>query len=142
MCLPCNLLHVHSTVPLHLITYFMQYLSTTVQIILFLVFAVGGTIRFVQPIDTLARRMLWVRYFSPRIVRGIALIEVFCGIGIILPLVFTGSSFSFLLFSGCLLMATMIGAVITHIVIGDYKQIIGNFLILGMIYWITFSVGI
>ena len=99
-----------------------------------------GTIRFFQPIDVLAKRMLWVKYFDPRMVRAISMIEVICGIGIILPLVFSDSTFSFLLYSGCLLMATMIGAVITHAVIGDYKQIIGNLFILFMIYLVTFPV--
>jgi hypothetical protein len=35
----------------------------------------------------------------------------------------------------------MIGAVITHAIIGDYKQIFGNLLILFMIYMVTFPVG-
>ena len=118
----------------------MTYLGITIQILLFLVFAIGGTIRFFQPIEVLAKRMLWVKYFDPRIVRSISFIEVTCGIGIILPLVLTDASFSFLLYSGCLLMATMIGAVIPHAIIGDYKQIIGNLFILLMIYAVTFPV--
>ena len=116
----------------------MPILSLTIQILLFLVFAVGGTIRFFQPIHVLAKRMLWVKYFNPRVVRGIAFIEVICGIGIIIPLVLTDFSFSFVFYSGCLLMATMVGAVVTHLWIGDYKQIVGNLVILGMIYWVTF----
>ena len=119
----------------------MTYLGVTIQILLFLVFAVGGTIRFFQPIDVLAKRMLWVKYFDPRMVRAISFIEVTCGIGIILPLVLTDSTFSFLLYSGCLLMATMIGAVITHVIIGDYRQIFGNLLILLMVYSVTFPLG-
>jgi len=119
----------------------MTYLGVTIQILLFLVFAVGGTIRFFQPIDVLAKRMLWVKYFDPRMVRTISFIEVTCGIGIILPLVLTDSTFSFLLYSGCLLMATMIGAVITHVIIGDYRQIFGNLLILLMVYSVTFPLG-
>ena len=114
----------------------MTYLGVTIQILLFLVFAVGGTIRFFQPIDVLAKRMLWVKYFDPRMVRAISFIEVTCGIGIILPLVLTDSTFSFLLYSGCLLMATMIGAVITHVIIGDYRQIFGNLFILLMLWGI------
>jgi hypothetical protein len=84
--------------------------------------------------------MRWVSYFSPKIVRSIALVEVICGVGILLPLILTDSSFSFLFYSGCLLMATMVGAVITHLVIGDYRQIIGNLALLGMIYFVTFPV--
>ena len=120
----------------------MTYLAIAIQILLFLVFAIGGTIRFFQPIEVLANRMLWVKYFNPRIVRTISLIEVVCGIGIILPLVLTDSSFSFLFYSGCLLMATMVGAVVTHAIIGDYKQIFGNLLLLGIIYQVTFPVWV
>ena len=118
----------------------MTYLGIIIQILLFLVFAVGGTIRFFQPIDVLAKRMLWVKYFSPKVVRSISIIEIICGIGIILPLVLTDVSFSFLLYSGCLLMATMIGAVITHAIIGDYRQIFGNLFILSLIYLVIFPV--
>ena len=64
----------------------MIHLRVSLQIILFLIFAVGGGYRFIQPIDVLAKKMLWVSYFDPRIVKGIALIEVLCGIGLVLPL--------------------------------------------------------
>ena len=133
--MPSYFLHVHANT-----NTLMLYITPTFQILLFLVFAVGGAFRFFQPIDVLAKRMLWVKYFNPRVVRGIALIEVVCGIGIILPLILTNTSFAFLLYSGCLLMATMLGAVITHLWIGDYKQIVGNLLILAMTLWVTFPV--
>ena len=73
----------------------MTYLGIIIQILLFLVFAVGGTIRFFQPIDVLAKRMLWVKYFSPKVVRSISIIEIICGIGIMLPLVFPIRPFPF-----------------------------------------------
>ena len=119
----------------------MAYLQPSIQIILFLVFAIGGGIRFFQPIDVLAKRMRWVSYFSPGIVRSIALVEVICGIGFILPFFLAGSSFSILLYSGCLLIATMIGAVITHFVIGDYKEILGNVCLIGLIYYVAIPMG-
>lgn len=118
----------------------MSYLQVSLQVLLFLTFVLGGAFRFFQPIDKLAKRMLWVTYFNPRIVRSIALIEVICGIGIILPLFLSDSSFAFILYSGCILMATMTGAVVTHVFIGDYKQIVGNLLLFGMIYLVTFPV--
>jgi len=118
----------------------MSYLQVSLQVLLFLIFALGGAYRFFQPIDTLAKRMLWVTYFKPRIVRSIALIEIICGIGIIIPLFLSNSSFAFILYSGCLLMATMIGAAVTHAFIGDYKQILGNLLLFGMLYLVTFPV--
>ena len=119
----------------------MTYLQPSAQVILFLIFALGGGIRFFQPIEVLARRMRWVSYFNPRIVRSIALVEVICGVGFILPFFLTGPSFSILLYSGCLLIATMIGAVITHFVIGDYKEIFGNLCLIGLIYYAAIPMG-
>ena len=78
----------------------------------------GRRVPLFQPIDALARRMLWVKYFKPGIVRSIALVEVVCGIGLLLPLIFTDFSTSLLLYSGGLLIVTMIGAVVTHAIIG------------------------
>ena len=118
----------------------MPTLQESLQVLLFLIFALGGAYRFFQPIDVLAKRMLWVKYFNPRIVRSIALLEVICGIGIILPFLLIDSTFPFLICSGCLLMLTMFGAAVTHAIIGDYKQIMGNLFLLGILYWVTFLV--
>jgi len=35
----------------------------------------------------------------------------------------------------------MIGAVITHFVIGDYREILGNVCLIGLIYYATIPVG-
>jgi hypothetical protein len=117
----------------------MPYLRVSLQILLFLIFAIGGGIRFIRPIEVLAKKMLWVSYFDPLVVRGIALVEIVCGIGIVLPFLFKESSFDFVLYSGSLLMITMVGAALTHIWIGDYKQIFGNVFLLLIIYYVTFS---
>tara|TARA_B100000886_G_scaffold316225_1_gene254697 strand:- start:1644 stop:1994 length:351 start_codon:yes stop_codon:yes gene_type:complete len=116
----------------------MNILQVSLTLMLFLVFTIGGTFRLFQPIDVLAKRMLWVKYFNPRIVRSIALLEVICGIGIILPFLLIDSTFPFLICSGCLLMLTMLGAAVTHAIIGDYKQIMFNLFLLGILYWVTF----
>jgi len=120
----------------------MNYLQVSLQVLLFLIFAIGGGVRLFQPMEKLANRMLWVKYFSPRIVRSIALLELVCGIGIILPFFLPEVTIDFALYAGCLLMLTMLGAAVTHIIIGDYKQIFGNLFILGIIYWVTFPAGI
>lgn len=112
----------------------MAYLQLSVQVLLVCVFALGGGYSFFQPIDALARRMLWVKYFKPGIVRFICMIEVVCGIGLFLPLIFSD-------FSTSLLIITMIGAVVTHAVFGDYKQIFGNLCLIGMLCYITFPVS-
>ena len=119
----------------------MAYLQLSVQVLLVCVFALGGGYRFFQPIDALARRMLWVKYFKPGIVRFICMIEVVCGIGLFLPLILSDFSTSLLFYSGSLLILTMVGAVVTHAIIGDYKQIIGNLCLIGMLYLVTFLVN-
>jgi hypothetical protein len=100
----------------------------------------GGAYRFCQPIDILAKRMLWVNYFKPLTVRAIAVIEVLCVTGMLLALLLYDFTIPFLLYSGCLLMLTMLGAAIAHVIIGDYKQIVGNMFILLIIYQATFPV--
>ena len=118
----------------------MPTLQVSLQVLLFLIFAGGGTYRFFQPMEILTKRMRWVSYFHPKIVRSIALLEVICGIGMVLPLIFSGLNFPFMVYAGCLLMLTMFGAVITHVVIGDYREIIGNLFLLVLIYHTTFSI--
>lgn len=116
----------------------MGYLRKTIQVLLFAVFTFGGLDRLVQPIDVLAERMLWVSYFDPSVVRAIALTEITCGIGLILPFLFKKVQFKFVLYSGSVLIITMIGAAVTHLVIGDYDQIIVNLVLVAIIAFITF----
>ena len=119
----------------------MAYLQPSAQVVLFFIFALGGGIRLIQPIEVLERRMRWVSYFNPRIVRSIALVEVICGVGVVLHFFLPTASFSFLIYSGSLLIVTMIGAVITHFVIGDYKEVLGNICLIGLIYYATIAIG-
>lgn len=118
----------------------MPTLQVSLQVLLFLIFAGGGTYRFFQPMDVLTKRMHWVKYFHPKIVRSIALLEVVCGIGMMVPFILPGANFPFMIYSGCLLMLTMLGAVVTHALIGDYREIIGNLFLFVLIYHTTFSI--
>ena len=119
----------------------MAYLQLSVQVLLVCVFALGGGYRFFSPSMALARRMLWVKYFKPGIVRFICMIEVVCGIGLLLPLIFSDFSTSLFFYSRSLLIVTMLGAVVTHTIIGDYKQIFGNLCLIGMLCYITFPIS-
>lgn len=116
----------------------MPHFRVVLQLLLFLVFAIGGAHRLSQPIDLLAKKMLWVSYFDPLVVRAISLIEIVCGIGIVLPFLLKNPSFDFLFYSGSLLMVIMLGAALTHIWIGDYRQIFGNLLLLSLLFFVTF----
>tara|TARA_Y100001954_G_C15795217_1_gene597251 strand:+ start:1547 stop:1921 length:375 start_codon:yes stop_codon:yes gene_type:complete len=117
----------------------MPHLKVAFQILLFLTFAIGGTYRLLQPIEALASKMLWVSYFDPRIVRSIAFVEVLCGVGLIIPFIFKDLPFDIIFYAGSLLMLIMLGAAVTHLLIGDYKQIFGNVILLVVAFLVIFS---
>ena len=56
-----------------------------VQALLALAFLAAGIPKATQPIDTLAKRMSFVKHFSPTIVRLIGICEILGAIGLIVP---------------------------------------------------------
>lgn len=106
------------------------------QILLFALFTIGGLDRFLQPIEVLAERMLWVSFFDPLVVRAIAVTEITCGIGLLLAFFIKSRRFKFALYSGSVLIAVMAGAAVTHVIIGDYDQIAVNLVLIGMISYV------
>lgn len=106
------------------------------QILLFALFTIGGLDRFLQPIEVLAERMLWVSFFDPLVVRAIAVTEIACGIGLLLAFLINSRRFKFALYSGSVLIAVMAGAAVTHVIIGDYDQIAVNLVLIGMISYV------
>ena len=106
------------------------------QILLFALFTIGGLDRFLQPIEVLAERMLWVSFFDPLVVRAIAVTEITCGIGLLLAFFIKSRRFKFALYSASVLIAVMSGAAVTHVIIGDYDQIAVNLVLIGMISYV------
>ena len=106
------------------------------QILLFALFTIGGLDRFLQPIEVLAERMLWVSFFDPLVVRAISVTEIACGIGLLLAFFIKSRRFKFALYSGSVLIAVMAGAAVTHVIIGDYDQIAVNLVLIGMISYV------
>ena len=106
------------------------------QILLFALFTIGGLDRFLQPIEVLAERMLWVSFFDPLVVRAISVTEIACGIGLLLAFFIKSRRFKFALYSGSVLIVVMAGAAVTHVIIGDYDQIAVNLVLIGMISYV------
>ena len=106
------------------------------QILLFALFTIGGLDRFLQPIEVLAERMLWVSFFDPLVVRAIAVTEIACGIGLLLAFFIKSRRFKFALYSGSVLIVVKAGAAGTHVSIGDYDQIAVNRVRIGMISYV------
>jgi uncharacterized membrane protein YphA (DoxX/SURF4 family) len=114
-------------------------LKKVLQILLFALFIIGGLDRFFQPIDVLAERMLWVSFFDPVVVRAIAVTEIACGIGLLIPFFIRIERFKFTLFSGSILILIMAGAAVTHVIIGDYDQIAVNLVLIAMISFVIIT---
>lgn len=112
----------------------------TLQVLLFAVFAFGGIYRLSQPMDALLEDMLWVSYFHPFVVRAIAVVEVIGGIGLILPFFNKCNHVKIDFYGGILLIGLMTGAAITHVVIGDYDQIIINVFLIAFLVLVTFPI--
>ena len=106
------------------------------QILLFALFTIGGLDRFLQPIEVLAERMLWVSFFDPLVVRAISVTEIACGIGLLLAFFIKSRRFKLSLYSGSVLIVVMAGAAVTHVIIGDYDQIAVNLVLIGMISYV------
>ena len=116
----------------------MRILKKTLQVLLFAIFCLGGMYRLSQPMDALVKDMLWVSFFDPLVVRAIAIAEVIGGLGLVVPFLWKDSRMKIDFYGGILLIGLMIGAAVTHVVIGDYDQIMLNVLLVAALVFITF----
>tara|TARA_B100001093_G_C26445054_1_gene849797 strand:- start:84 stop:461 length:378 start_codon:yes stop_codon:yes gene_type:complete len=120
----------------------VQILKKTLQVLLFAIFAFGGMYRLSQPMDALLEDMLWVSYFHPFVVRAIAIAEVIGGVGLAIPFFWKDSRMKIDFYGGILLIGLMTGAAITHVVIGDYDQIIINVFLIAVLVFVTIPRGL
>jgi hypothetical protein len=100
-----------------------------VQVLLAVVMAVTGGIKLTQPRLALAGRMAWVVDVSDVQVKGIGALEVAAAIGLIVPPILHIATFLTPLAAfgvACL----MIGAMVTHVRIGERDRIWVNILLL------------
>src|SRR5712692_3611022 len=101
------------------------------QFLLAAAFAITGSLKLLRPRLALAGLMPFVVDFSDRQIKGIGMLEVLAAIGLIVPpLLGIGVFLAPLAALG--LVATMIGAALTHIRRQEYLQIAGNGVLLVM----------
>lgn len=96
----------------------MKYAIWTLQVILALVFVAAGVTKIITPPADLAEMMSWTTSMPTLAVRVIGLLEVAGALGLILPWL-TGIQPQLVRLAAGGLILTMVGAVITHITIGD-----------------------
>ena len=96
----------------------MKYLLIVLQILVGLAFIASGAFKIFTPADQLAQQMAWAAAVPAFVIPIIGIIEVAGGLGLILPWL-TGIQPQLVRLAAAGLALTMIGALITHISIGD-----------------------
>lgn len=109
-----------------------------VQILLALAFIMAGFMKTTQPIEKLGERMNYVKHLPPTAVRLIGVLEILGGIGIVLPQaikivpVLTP-------FAATGLALTMIGAIITHIVLKEPSKMAAPAILLLLTLFVVYG---
>jgi|TARA_B110001454_G_scaffold212391_1_gene229158 hypothetical protein len=101
----------------------MKKLLWIIQGLLVFVFCGAGAMKISQPIDVLAVQMNWMNYFQPWMIRSIGIAEILCGMLLILPVVIKLIPSQLIVLAGAGLSILMIGAVGTHILLGEFDQL-------------------
>tara|TARA_B110000263_G_C14781573_1_gene273465 strand:- start:92 stop:460 length:369 start_codon:yes stop_codon:yes gene_type:complete len=101
----------------------MKELLWIIQGLLVFVFCGAGAMKISQPIDVLAVQMNWMNYFQPWMIRSIGIAEILCGMLLILPVVIKLIPSQLIVLAGAGLSILMIGAVGTHILLGEFDQL-------------------
>jgi len=100
-----------------------------IQVLLAVVMAVTGGIKLTQPRLALAGRMAWVVDVSDVHVKGIGALEVAAAIGLLAPPILHIATFLTPL-AAVGVVCLMIGAIVTHVRIGERDRIWVNVLLL------------
>ena len=101
----------------------MKKLLWIIQGLLVFVFCGAGAMKISQPSDVLAVQMNWMNYFQPWMIRSIGIAEILCGMLLILPVVIKLIPSQLIVLAGAGLSILMIGAVGTHILLGEFDQL-------------------
>lgn len=96
----------------------MKYAIWILQVLLALVFLAAGATKIFTPIADMADMMAWTAAVPALLVRFAGVAELAGGLGLLLPWL-TGIQPQLVRMAAGGLVLTMIGAVITHVVIGD-----------------------
>jgi putative oxidoreductase len=107
----------------------MNKLLWGVQGLLAVAFFMGGGMKVVTPAAELAQQMNWVNHVPVMAVRVIGVLEVLGAIGLILPAALKIKP-QLTPMAAAGLVLTMLGAIITHLVLNEPEQIVPG-LILG-----------
>lgn len=116
----------------------MKKLIWIPQGLLIVGFAMAGIMKLTQPIEALSEQMSWVNHFQPWMVRTLALLEFIGAMGLLLPAFLKSLPSKLTVYASAGLALTMIGAVITHVAIGETSQSIIPLVLFALSAYVTF----
>lgn len=109
-----------------------------VQILLALFFLMAGGLKLVRPKEKLVTNMEWARDFTQEQIRVIGTLEVLGAVGVILPML-TGIFGWLTPVAAVGLTLTMVGAVLTHLRLGEHRNIIVPAVLLVLAAFVAFG---
>ena len=116
----------------------MDTVVTVIQVLLTLFLTVAGVGKLVVPYARLAGIQSWVNDFKPGIIRLISVLEVCAAVGIFVPLFWRSlTPLAPVAAVGTALL--MAGAMATHLRRGEYLNMAGNLLWLGLALFVAYG---
>jgi len=108
------------------------------QGLLAVAFLAAGAMKLRQPKEKLAKNMAWVEDFSQSAVRLIGTVEVLGAIGVVLP-VLTGVLPWLTPLAALGLAATMVGAILTHLRLGQRSAVVPPMVLLILAVFVAYG---
>jgi uncharacterized membrane protein YphA (DoxX/SURF4 family) len=108
------------------------------QLLLALVFLATGSMKLLRPKEQLASSMKWVGHVSPQTVKAIGAVEILGAVGLILPAL-TGILPWLTPLAAIGLALTMVGAIITHMRLGEAAKAIAPLVLLLLLMVVAYG---
>lgn len=109
-----------------------------VQVILAVMFVIPGLMKLFQPIVSLSAMLPWTGQVSPYVVRGLGIIDVLGGVGLILPSLLRIKP-TLTVYAAYCGMALMFSAIVFHIVRGEASVIGFNFVLIAVLAFVAWG---
>ena len=118
----------------------MNTVITVIQVLLTLVFAVGGLLKLTQPYAKFVKlpAQAWANDFKPEIIRLIGVLELCAAVGIMVSL-FVPSLTMLTPLAAVGMALILSGAMVTHLRREEYPNVVGNLMWLGLALFVAYG---
>ena len=109
-----------------------------VQLLLMAVFVLTGFVKVFQPIDVLAETYRWIGFAPPVFVRFVGICELLAAAGLLGPAVLRLMP-RLTVFAAIGIILLMVGAMITHVLLGPWSTIVVNLILLSLAAFVAYG---